>query len=189
MSKQIKTTSAQKSPKRFGKSSVKNKSVDKEGLAQAGTKSKSSSKRKGSKRERLRLSVKAGDIINQAKEEGVISLVNLTPAKSKKIAGSLNSISPKTPADIRSLVASTIMISPKVDYNEIAKYNTVELGDQVFLNDSELESVFGSPPPKIVPPNSFKGIYLERKVYSKHVSTLKDVSSDPEEIFTEYYSL
>lgn len=215
VSKHIKTTSAQKSPKKPGKNSAKNKSLDKEGLvneAQQNEQSERVAKRKGSKRERLRLSVKAGDLINQVKKEGdLISIDNLTPAKGKKASQSKshansvsvkknllsqitrsvskNSITPKTPQSIRSIVASTIVTPPKIDYSEIAQYNTVAVGEKVFLSEFELENVFNSQPPKIIPQSSFKGIYLERKVFSEHVPTLKEAQMDPKEIVTEYYSL
>ena len=102
---------------------------------------------------------------------------------------SKNSITPKTPQSIRSIIASALITPPKIDYREIAQFNTVPLGDSVFLSTEQIEQVFNSPPPAVVPKSSFKGIYLERKVFSQYVPSLKEAALDKEEIVTEYYSL
>jgi hypothetical protein len=102
---------------------------------------------------------------------------------------SKNSITPKTPQSIRSVLASTIVSPPKVDYREIAKYNVAATPEQVFLTPEQIDQVFSSAPPAMVPPNTFKGIYLERKVFAQYVPSVKAANLDAEEILTEYYSL
>jgi hypothetical protein len=57
--------SAKKSPKSRAEPIAKNKSLDKDGLAQEVAISKVSSKRKGSKRERLRMNLHASKLIEK----------------------------------------------------------------------------------------------------------------------------
>ena len=88
---------------------------------------------------------------------------------------------------IPTIVSSQMLTPPKIDYREIAKFNTVPIQkDQPFLTEDQIRQVFSSKPPKYVPQSSFKGIYLERKVFGKYIA---QPAPSQEAIFTEYYSL
>ena len=208
--KQLKVKSAKKSPKNKNQSPKHNKSLDKEGLVEE---IETKTKTRGTKRERIRQDIESTKLIEQVKIHGtLITLDNLTPAKSKKPSisksqvntnldlkvkrreqsksASKNWITPKTPQSIRSILASTILSPPKVDYIDIAQFNNISVGDNVFLSKQEIDSVFNSKPPLMVPSSNFKGVYLERKVFSQYVPSLsKEVTIGLNEIVTEYYSL
>lgn len=172
---------------------------------------KSSGNKIVSKRLQLKNDIESARLIEFLKKDGdIIDLDTLaTPGKPKRLSPSKsqqevvvkqfardysrsmskNSITPKTPNSIRSLVASALITPPKIDYKELAQYNTVEVSLDAFLTEEELAEVFDSPPPQHVPAQSFRGIYLERKVFAQFVPSLQNTGLPPGEVVTEYYSL
>lgn len=171
----------------------------------------SNSKLTVSKRQQLKKDIESAKLIESLKKEGDIidldtlttpgKLRNLSPSKSQQDpvvkqnprdltrSMSKNSITPRTPNSIRSLVASALITPPKIDYKEIAQYNTVPIRSNAFLTETEIADIFDSPPPQHIPASTFRGIYLERKVFVEFVPSIRDTGLPLHEVVTEYYSL
>lgn len=65
----------------------------------------------------------------------------------------------------------------------------MSVGADPFLTSEELAEVFQAPPPQHVPAQSFRGVYLERKVFAEYVPGLEGSGLPAGEVMTEYYSL
>jgi len=86
-----------------------------------------------------------------------------------------------------SVVSAMILTPPKVDFRAIAKFNTVKASENYFLDTEQIEEVFNKGRPRHIPDSSFKGVYLERKVFGNAIEGMPADKGD--EVFTEYYSL
>lgn len=100
---------------------------------------------------------------------------------------------PKTPkSKVSSIISSQRHTPINVDYAEIAQYNTIPVEDY-FLTENEINEIFSSKPPNYIPIDSFKGIYMERKVFEIYIKDLKNENSskktEKKSVYTEYYSL
>lgn len=89
---------------------------------------------------------------------------------------------------------------PLPNFEAIAQFNVIRLENE-FLSEEEIKDILTSKPPQFIPNESFKGIYLERKVYKEYIKNSEQIeknelsakkskkSSENRKIYTEYYSL
>ena len=77
--------------------------------------------------------------------------------------------------------------TPKSSYQIIAARNTLPVPSYIFLSENQIKQVFSSQPPKDIPSEAFKGVYLERKVLGFLLPGIS--KEDADLVFTEYYSL